>query len=274
MMRFLTTSLLAALSMLTNAAAHDPAATATYLSNEGVMVARGNTKILFDAFYANSYGQYALLSDEVSAAMMEGKAPYDGIDAIFVSHVHGDHFTAAPAIAYLRAQPDVRLYGSKQVYDAILDAGIADDDPLLARIKGYDLSPEDEAISFKVDGLIVDVVAIPHAGGMSDIQNFAWRVTLDGETTVMHLGDAGPVREDFERHESHFAAKKTHAAFPPYWFFGHDVGEAILNDIIKADMATGIHVPARAARNGNAWRAEAGGDLFTDPGETREIGGH
>lgn len=260
-------------SALNNALAHDSGAHATYLGNEGVMVARGGTKILFDAFYANSYGQYALVPDDISAAMMSGAEPYDDINAIFVSHVHGDHFTAAPAIAYLRAQPGVSLYGSVQVVEAISAAGIAEDDPLMERIHGFDLSPEDKAERFDIGALSVDVVAIPHAGNRPNIQNFAWRVTLGDRTTVIHLGDAGTVRADFERHRDHFSAKKTDAAFPPYWFFGDDAGEAILEDILTADQSIGVHVPARAAGNGDQWRAQAGGDLFTDPGETRDLGG-
>ena len=272
------TPLIAILACIaTSAMAHDDKRhnpTATYLGNEGVLIARGETKILFDAFYAQSYGQYALVPEAISAAMMAGDAPYDGIDAIFVSHVHGDHFTAAPAIAYMRAHPAVTLYGSQQVLDAIKQAGVNADDPLLSRIMAFDLSPEDKAVAFEVDGLSIDVVAIPHAGNRPTIQNFAWRVTLDEKTTILHMGDAGIVRADFERHKAHFAAKKTHAAFPPYWFIGDANGEAILTDYINADQAIGIHVPARASGNGDAWRTQAGGDLFTDPGETREIKDH
>lgn len=271
MIKSLAAILATALSVASGALAHDLAARATYLGNEGVMVARGETKILFDAFYANSYGQYALVPDEISTPMLAGEAPYDGVDAIFVSHVHGDHFTAEPAIAYLRKQTGVHLYGSVQVVDAIKAAGVAEDDEVMARVHGFDLSPEDPAEQFEIDALTVDVVAIPHAGNRPNIQNFAWRITLDAETTVIHLGDAGTVRADFERHADHFASKETHAAFPPYWFIGHDVGEAILNEIIDADQSIGVHVPARAAGNGDLWRAQAGGDLFTDPGETRDL---
>lgn len=271
-MRCLFSTILICAYGFTNAAAHDDPAKAHYLGNEGVMVVHNKTKILFDAFYANSYGQYALVPDEISAAMMTATPPYDGIDAIFVSHVHGDHFTAAPAIAYLRAHENVHLYGSQQVYDAILSAGISAEDRLLARIHRLDLDPEDAAESFEVGALSVDVVAIPHAGNRPTIQNFVWRVTLDGEVTVMHLGDAGPVVSDFSRHQAHFKARNTDMAFPPYWFIGHEDGETILNDIISADQAIGIHVPERAGGNGDEWRAGAGGDLFTDPGETREIG--
>jgi len=258
----------------TNAAAHDDPTKAHYLGNEGVLITHGQTKILFDAFYANSYGQYALVPDDISAAMMSGTPPFDGVDAIFVSHVHGDHFTAAPAIAYLRVHESVQLYGSQQVYDAILSAGVAAVDPLMARIHGLDLAPEDEAESFAVGALSVDVVAIPHSGNRPSIQNFAWRVTLDDDVTVMHLGDAGPVVSDFSRHLAHFKARKSHAAFPPYWFIGHEDGELILSDIISADQVVGVHVPKRAGGNGDEWRARADGDLYTDPGETREITGH
>ena len=156
--------LICAYLFTTNAAAHDDPAKAHYLGNEGVLITHGQTKILFDAFYANSYGQYALVPDDISAAMMSGTPPFDGVDAIFVSHVHGDHFTAAPAIAYLRVHESVQLYGSQQVYDAILSAGVATVDPLMARIHGLDLAPEDEAESFAVGALSVDVVAIPHSG--------------------------------------------------------------------------------------------------------------
>lgn len=235
------------------------------------MVARGEVKILFDAFYANSYGQYALVPQTISNAFIADEPPYDGVDAIFVSHVHGDHFTASPAIAYLRAHETVRLYGSKQVRDAVLDSGVSEDDPVMNQIIAVDLTPEEEAIGFIFGDLVIDVVAIPHAGDLPDIQNFVWRVTLDEKTTVMHLGDAGPVVSDFSRHMDHFRKRNTQTAFPPYWFLGHEDGEIILRDIINADHVIGIHVPARAAGNGDAWRARAGGDLFTDPGEIREI---
>jgi len=257
---------------ITPALAHDEGSHATYLSNASVMVARGDTKILFDAFYADSYGQYALTPNDIRAALMAGEAPYDGVDAIFVSHVHGDHFTAAPTIAYMRQHKDVMLYGSQQVYDAMRKAATGEAAPVMKRVIAVDMTPTDKARNFVADGIEIDVVSIPHAGNRPNIQNYAWRVTLDETTTVIHLGDAGPVPADFERHKEHFAARKTHTAFPPYWFVGHDDGEAILKNIIAADQTVGLHVPARAAGNGDQWRTDAGGDLFTDPGETRDIG--
>jgi L-ascorbate metabolism protein UlaG (beta-lactamase superfamily) len=269
-MKHLFAIITTSLGLFNTAIAHD-SATATYLGNEGVMVVHGETKVLFDAFYADSFGQYALVPDTIAEAMMKGAPPYDGVDAIFVSHVHGDHFTAEPAVAYMRANPTVRLYAPQQVHDAIVNSGVADNDPLMARVFGYNLGPEDSAIGFDVDGLQVAAVAIPHSGNRPHIQNFAWRVTLGEETTVMHLGDAGTVVSDFSRHMQHFKSRKTNTAFPPYWFYGDTNGEMILRDIIDADRTIGVHVPKRAAGDGDKWRARAGGDLFTNPGETRDL---
>lgn len=252
------------------AAAHDHA-TAHYLGNEGVMIERGDTKILFDAFYANGYGQYALVPDDINKAMMDGAAPFDGVDAIFVSHVHGDHFSPEPAIAYLRAQSDVVMFAPEQVREKLLEAGVDAGDPILARVRTVTLKPEDAGETFSFGAIEIDVVSVPHAGNRPHIQNYAWRVSLADDVTIIHLGDAGPVVSNFSRHQAHFDSKTTNTAFPPYWFIGDANGELIISDIIKAKQAVGIHVPERAAGDGDQWRQQAGGDLFTDPGETRVI---
>ena len=269
---FLCTGVVASALLLSTAAlAHEPHGRATYLGNEGVLVTRGDTKVLFDAFYSNSYeGYYLLVPETISAAMLAGEPPYDGIDAIFVSHVHGDHFTAEPAIEYLRAHPEVPLYGSPQTREAIVEV-IGAEDPLLQRVVTVALSPADAPQHLELDGLVIEVVAIPHAGNRPEIQNLSWRVTLDEHTTVTHFGDAATEAEHFERHAEHFAARRSQAAFPPHWFFESEEGRAIMQQHFNADQIIGVHVPAAAAGQGDAVRERLGGDLFTDPGESREL---
>ena len=261
-----------ALGFTADSHAHDEIGEARYLGNEGVLVTFGETKVLFDAFYSDSYGTYLLVPAADRAAMLRGAPPYDGITAVFVSHVHGDHFTAKPTLDYLRAHPGVRLHGPQQVADA-LAAEVAADDPVLARIVAYDLQPGDSARASSADGLDIDAVAIPHAGGvrMQNVRNLVFRVTLNESTTVMHLGDSAANRDAFAAQRSHWAAKRIAAAFPPYWFLEDPDGLAILNEHIDADHVIGIHVPAEAVGQGEAWRTRAGGDLFTDPGESRQL---
>ncbi|MEZ5462286.1 MBL fold metallo-hydrolase [Dokdonella sp.] len=252
--------------------AHESAAHAHYVGNEGVLVERGATKVIFDAFYADSYGQYTLVPDSIRAALLAGTPPYDGIDAVFVSHVHGDHFTAAPAVAFMRAHEKIPMYASRQTYEAIV-AEVGDSDSLLKRIIVADIAPGDSARSYKLKDLQIEVVSIPHAGGPSraDIQNLSWRVTLDDKTTVVHFGDAGPVEADFQRHAVHFAKRRAAAAFPPYWFLGNEAGKAIIARYFNADQVIGIHVPASATGHGDELRKQLGGDVFTDPGEIRQL---
>ncbi|NWG91666.1 MAG: MBL fold metallo-hydrolase [Parvularculaceae bacterium] len=264
-------ALAAALLVLSTAAhAHEPSR-AAYLANAGVLVARGETKVLFDAFYEDSYGEYLTVAPATRAAMMKGGAPFDGIDAVFVSHIHGDHFSAAPMIAYLRAQPAVVLFAPEQARRAILGAGVGADDPVMTRIRAVDLSPEDDARRLSVGDVGIDVVSVPHAGDLKDVQNYSWRVTLNDETTVVHFGDAGAVISNFERRKDHFASKEPDAAFPPYWWFAEDAGRTILDDYIGAKHVIGVHAPASTRGNGEKARAELGGDMFTEPGEMRAL---
>ena len=130
------------------ASAHGPA-DAHYLGNEGILVARGDTKILFDAFYAESFnGKYTLVPDALEAKLMKGEAPFDGVDAIFVSHIHPDHFNSRKVIAYMRAQPAVRLYSGLDVEGAIRAADVPASDPLLARITAFNVVPGGAAAQF------------------------------------------------------------------------------------------------------------------------------
>ena len=255
-----------------NVHAHDPAANALYVGNEGVLVSRGKTKVIFDAFYADSYGQYTLVPDSIRAALLADTPPYDGIDAVFVSHVHGDHFSAAPAVEFMRKHKKVPMYASQQTYDAIVEE-TGEADPVLSRVIVANVTPDDSAKHFVLGDLEIEVVSIPHAGGSSraSIQNLSWRVTLDDATTVTHFGDAGPVEADFAKHAAHFAERRSAAAFPPYWFLGDETGKTIIARYFNADQVIGIHVPASATGHGDEARKQLGGDVFTDPGESRQL---
>ena len=255
------------------ASAHEPSAEGRYLGNEGSLVSACGSKILFDAFYEDSYGQYLLVPDGIRAGLMAGEPPYDDVDALFVSHVHGDHFSPEPTLAYLRAQPDVRLFGTSQVVAALETATAGKEPGLMARVTAIDTVPGAAAHAAELGGVSFDVIAIPHAGGarMADIENLAFRVTLGGSLTILHLGDATADSQTFAARQPHWDARAVHVAFVPFWFFLDEEGRRALEDHVRAGHAVGIHVPGEARGQGDAWRERMGGDAFTDPGETREL---
>ncbi|MEM9235044.1 MAG: MBL fold metallo-hydrolase, partial [Pseudomonadota bacterium] len=270
--------LLAALSMLVSAAAAHPTpednadAVAHYLANEGVMVVSGETKILFDPLFNwDVRGLYQLVPEDMRAAMMAGQPPYDGIDAVFVSHAHDDHFAAADMNSYLTAHPEVVLFAPAQAVEAMREAegwqpGFEGATP---RIFSFAMDYGDPAETPKaLIGVDVEAIRIPHAGGPArlGIQNMVFRVTLEEGATVMHLGDAQPDRALFSPHDEFLAARRTHMAFVPDWFFAALGGDAT-REMLNAIKAVGVHVQVVVPEGLKA----SGEDYFSVPGETRVI---
>ena len=242
---------------------------AHYLSNAGVLVSVGDSKVLFDAFYSDSYGRFALLSEETYAALLNNQPPYDQIDALFISHAHGDHFSLEPTLAFLKANAQVQVYTSSQVIDQLTkaDAGLA------SRLHAFELKSGEVSARVKLGALEIDAARLPHVGGerTATIENLAFRVTLNNQVTVMHLGDADPVIQVFAPLQSHWDAKVLDVSFPPYWFLSGADGKQILDEHLNSKSVIGVHVPTEAMSDAQSWRSEHAGDLFIFPGETRAI---
>lgn len=243
-----------------------------YLANEGVMVTHDQSKILFDPLFDNGYDRYQMVPADMRSAIMQGNAPYDGVDAVFVSHHHGDHFSATDILALLRAQSEVRIYAPMQAVTAMRALATAADNDLFERVVGLDLDYGDAPVSMQYGDIRIEAVHIPHSGwptARTDVQNIAFRITLKEVGTVVHLGDADARIVHFSNDAEFWEAQQTDLALPPYWFFASDDGNEILEDRINADVSIGIHVPDSFS-GGNDIPAEYQGKyLFTKPGEGR-----
>lgn len=263
--------------MLIAAALAGPArgAEALYLANEGVLVRSGETTVLFDPLFDDSYGQYQLLPDPMQAAIFSGEPPFDNVGAVFVSHAHGDHFSARLMLDYLRVQPGVRLYAPAQAIAAMRNAAEDRDRAIFERVTGIAIDSGDEALDFVIDAVAVTVMRVPHSGWpnrMADIENLVFRVTLEDDVTVAHFGDADPDPDHFAVNAESWKAARTDLAMPPYWFFLSDGGLDILENIVGAADAIGVHVPVSISDDPNARQTELRGhDLFTVPGQTRPL---
>lgn len=241
---------------------------ATYVGNEGIMISDGHTKILFDPLYPNGFGVYQMVPDDIRLAMMSGQAPYDNVDAIFVSHMHPDHFSVEEVIKYLETNTETHLYAPTQALEWMQEETAADN-PIFSRVTGIPLERLDAPTKISFKTMEIDVVRIPHAGwpGRADISNLVWRVTLEDGQTVMHMGDADPRDEHYLPHDEHWQSKRTDTAFPPYWFFTAGDGPALLNGRLNATKAIGVHVPLEAPAD----LVASGADYLHVPGETRTL---
>ena len=271
MRSLLTASVL--LLVLHTASAHEHA-TAHYLANEGLMAAHGDTKILFDPLFSQDYGTYRLVPAAIRRALFAGESPWDGIDAVFISHYHGDHFDPADMLELLRMREDIHLYAPAQAV-AAMQATAASHHSLFSRVTAVNLNYGDKPLQLQAPGLSIEVVRVPHSGwpdSRTEVENLAWRITLDDGPTVLHMGDADTSDAHFARDSDYWRQRIPDMAFPPYWYFLSKSGLTVLRDYIRPKAAVGVHVPvsipSERAQRDDALQLF---DLFTVPGETRTI---
>lgn len=243
---------------------------ARYIANEAILVSHGETKVLFDPLPLSGFGVYPETPESDIAQMMKGEGAYAGIDAVFISHAHRDHFSAVAMISYLTAQPDVRLVAPQQALEMMQkDANWSEE--LRARMSIINLEAGDAPETISIGDIKATAVRIPHAGwpapARATVQNMVYRVTLGDGATVMHMGDADPRRQHFIPHKDHWAETRTDTAFPPYWFLTSPQGRNILEDDMNVATSTGIHVPIEVPAD----LKESGQDYFSVGGETRLI---
>jgi L-ascorbate metabolism protein UlaG (beta-lactamase superfamily) len=250
-------------------------AQAQYLANASVLVTHGDTKVVFDPLYRNDFGQYRLVPAQTEGALFDGTAPFDGLDAVFVSHYHEDHFSAADVLRLLEARPGLRLFAPAQAVAGMRAISADRLAAVAARVHAIALAYQEAPVTLEQGSLVVEAVRIPHAGWpkqQQHVENIAFRVTLDAATTVVHLGDADTSDAHFARDDAYWHRRRTNVAFPPFWFLVSDNGRQVLQRRIAAARSIGVHVPANVPRQDDERAPELRGqELFTEPGEVRDI---
>ena len=249
---------------------------AQYIANAGVMIVSGDTKIVFDPLFRQDFGQYELAPPDMQQRLIAGDPPFDGIDAVFVSHSHEDHFDPYLMLAFLQHNESTLFFGPSQAVTALRDARSTIDEAVSERLRvvapKFALPP----VEIQVGGLHISAINVPHTGWpeyMYDVENVVFSVSLDAGITVVHLGDADTDTGHFERHDEFWRATHHHLALPPYWFFLDEGGRRSLSEHIAADHSVGVHVPTDMPDDAENCPPEFDGfDLFTTPGEVRNVG--
>lgn len=238
-----------------------------YLGNEAVMVTDKNSKILFDPFFHNNYRIYTLVPEKTRQAIFNGNEPYNNIDAIFISHAHGDHFAADDVLKFLQKHDKVKLIAPQQAVNTLL--ALPGSDSIKSQLNSIDLNFGDKAVNFKVGQIEVGAVRIPHSGWpqRAKVENLVYRVTLNDNISVMHMGDADANDSHFKPHNDFWQQRVTDVALPPYWFLTSLEGNKILDSRINSKKNIGIHVPTIVPES----LMKSQKDYFSMPGEIRVI---
>ncbi len=254
------------------AIAGDVAPRAMYLANEGVMVESGDTRILFDPLFRYRSDYYQRVPAIMEHALFNGQAPFQDIDAVFISHYHADHYAPELILRLLKAQPGIHLFAPAQAVEQLAAISGDTDSAVFERITPVALEYPGSAWTSTLDKIEVGAVLIPHSGWpkltTEEVQNIAWRVTLEGRTTVLHMGDADPDPRHFKPHDRFWEDREIGMAFPPHWFFLSKGGLNVLARHLDPVESVGVHIAADPRERDTALAAF---DVFTHPGETRLI---
>ena len=264
----------------------DPTSYAQYLANAGVLVVHEDNKIAFDPIFRSSFGTYLLLSEELERNLFAGEPPFDGLDAVFISHYHGDHFSPKDILRLLAAHQQLEVYAPEQAVAALERLNGVSDDPLenkaFERVHKIALQYEQAPIAIEADGFLVEAVRIPHSGWpdrMQDVENIAFRVSLRGGgdddpvLTTAHLGDADVRDEHFDHDAEYWRKRPLDVAFPPYWYLQTEDGRAILSNRLNPTVTIGVHVPKNFEPSDKTaiTNEQDGVMVFTEPQERRSI---
>lgn len=159
----------------------------TYISNEGILVSSGNSKVLIDALFDKPNKEYRAPSPDVLDKIMKGEAPYDGVDLLLVTHNHPDHFDAPLAARYMATFPGSVLLAPA---DAVAEMRkvAADWTRIEPRVVSLDAKPGGKA---RRDPNRIPVTAFRtmHSGDQESPMNFTYLFELNG-WRVFHEGDS------------------------------------------------------------------------------------
>lgn len=209
-----------------------------YIANEGVLVSTRDKRILIDGLHRRYGPEYAYLPDDEREKIETAKPPFEYIDLILVSHMHGDHFHPESVGRYLQNSPRTILATSEQVagevaakfssYPAIKDRVV----PITYSFK--------ERQTRKIAGVDIEFLSVGHGSGRhASIQNLGHIFTLGGKK-FLHVGDADLSVEVFDHYD--LDKQAIDVAFLPAWFLTTSDGRTIIREHIKPKQIVAVHV--------------------------------
>lgn len=212
----------------------------TYVANAGVLVGAGETKVLVDALFDKPNPEYRAPSADVLEAMVEGKAPFDGVDVALVTHGHPDHFDPGVAARFLAGQKDAVLVAPS---DAVAELRKAAGDwaRLEKRVVSLDL-PVGAREARKAGGVSIGAMRTLHSGDRDSPMNLMYVLELGG-WRVFHEGDSAGKVEDFAA----FGLGKAPVdlALVHFWFPLEPNCAKFLQETLKPAHIALTHLPIR-----------------------------
>ncbi len=212
----------------------------TYIANEGFMLAGGERKILIDTLHENPWA-YVNTGERIFSMILEGSAPFDGIDACVGSHAHADHMIAAMHVELLENNERIVSVSSPAAYDSMkMVAGEA-----FAGLEDKVISVDPEWNAFDVvdvNGIEFGFFGVNHAGpGQNPFKTLATCIDVGG-VYIAHLADE--VAETSEEYFKSVDLKKrgVDIVFADRFFLADSIGQHIMSEYIDPQYIILMHL--------------------------------
>jgi L-ascorbate metabolism protein UlaG (beta-lactamase superfamily) len=215
-----------------------------YLANEGFMIAGGGKKVLIDALFREGVGGYAVISPATRALLEQVRSPFDGVDAVFATHYHADHFDAEAVLAHLKNNPQALFFSTNQAADKLRATGQFD--AVKTRVVAT-LPKEGERFRNEHRGLRVQLLNIHH-GRSRPIENLGFIVEIAGKR-ILHIDDSVAEAAVFQKYE--VVKDNIDVAFLPFWYFSNDDFKQAVREHIRPRRIVVMHIELDTFRSGS-----------------------
>ena len=238
-----------------------------YVANAGVLLVWKDKKLLIDAIHQPYSSYYRPTPDSLLNKMMEGRAPFDDIDVLLISHVHGDHFHAKTVASFLAANPMTQLVGAPQMRDSL--AAISNDFSLLQdRIHTFSYQ-SGQSHFLEISGIKLTLYDLIHGHDRNKwVENLASIVEL-GAHRILHVGDPDLSVAPFDAF--HFEEQNVTLGLLPDWLLTSKTAKQLVDSRIAPQEIIAVHVSPQWEKDSrekmNVYFPEA--TLFTQPMESR-----
>jgi len=190
----------------------------TYIANEGVLIRSHETQILIDGLFRVGGPIYADPPAEELEKLETASPPYDSIDLVLTTHIHGDHFPVESIGQHLLHNENAYYIAPMQAVHS-LSSEFSDYSAIENRVEGVTLALfQDTTISRK--GVEIGIMRVQHWTPIEPLENVSYLITVDGRK-ILHLGDAFTQLTDFD--EFDLQEKDIDLALIPYWLLIREI---------------------------------------------------
>lgn len=220
--------------------------TATYVANEGVLLAGGGAKILIDALVDDGVAGYPTPPPEIQAKLEAAEPPFDRVDLVLATHFHGDHFGPRAVARHLAANPRARFVSTPQAVERLRQL-LGESSSILARVRGvYPAEGRRETVEHP--GAAVTVLNLHHGRDRRPpVENLGFLIELGG-VRLLHVGDTMATADELAA--AGLAGEQVDAAFLPDWFVLYERWRPAVQETIRPRQVIAFHLPSRDAPAG------------------------